>query len=157
MNDLKPFKHGEEGTHSACNKHNIGKSVCCECSGRGDCGDEAMTYTEKILAEFDEKFPRMFAGSAGQYNQNGDTRPYYNDNVKAFFATSIQQAVAEDRARVMEELDQQVMWYNLNNQIPESELSKGQEHWDMIRKAIKDSLQEVQSRIQNSLNKPTTL
>ena len=72
-------------------------------------------------------------------------------------AVKIHQAVAEDRARVMEELDQQVMWYNTNNQIPESELSKGQEHWDMIRKAIKDSLQEVQSRIKNSLNKPTTL
>jgi len=70
---------------------------------------------------------------------------------------ALEEVVAEDRARVMEELDQQVMWYNLNNQIPESELSKGQEHWDMIRKAIKDSLQEVQSRIQNSLDKPETL
>jgi len=39
MNDLKPFKHGEESTHGVCHKHNIGyKSACCECSGRGDCG-----------------------------------------------------------------------------------------------------------------------
>lgn len=40
MNDLKPFKHGEEGTHAVCNKHNIGgQSVCCECSGKTDCSD----------------------------------------------------------------------------------------------------------------------
>lgn len=40
MNDLQDFKHGEEGTHSVCNKHNIGgKSVCCECTGKTDCSD----------------------------------------------------------------------------------------------------------------------
>jgi len=52
MNDLKPFKHGEEGTHSVCNKHNIGgKSICCECSGKADCGDEPMKkLNEKIDA-----------------------------------------------------------------------------------------------------------
>jgi len=44
MTDKKPFKHGEEGTHSVCNKHNIGgKSVCCECSGKAGCGDDLMT------------------------------------------------------------------------------------------------------------------
>jgi len=44
MTDSKPFNHGEEGTHSVCDKHNIGgKSVCCECSGGVGCGDKAMT------------------------------------------------------------------------------------------------------------------
>ena len=40
MNDTIQWKHGEEGTHSVCNKHNIGgKSVCCECSKKDDCGE----------------------------------------------------------------------------------------------------------------------
>jgi len=52
MNDSKPFKHGEEGTHNVCNKHNIGgKSVCCECSGKDDCGDEPMKPSEIFEGE----------------------------------------------------------------------------------------------------------
>ena len=44
MPDPKPFQHGEEGTHSVCNKHSIGgKSVCCECSGKAGCGDDPKT------------------------------------------------------------------------------------------------------------------
>jgi len=47
MSDLKPFKHGEENTHSVCNKHNTGgKSVCCDCSGKDDCGYESMKPSE---------------------------------------------------------------------------------------------------------------
>lgn len=38
MNDLQPFKHGEEGTHAVCNKHHIdGEAGCCECTGKTDC------------------------------------------------------------------------------------------------------------------------
>jgi len=49
MTDTKPFNHGEEGTHSVCNKHNIGgKSVCCECSGEVGCGDEPMKTKPNI-------------------------------------------------------------------------------------------------------------
>ena len=39
MNDLMPFVHGEEGTHSACPAQmaRLGGGVpCCECSGH-DC------------------------------------------------------------------------------------------------------------------------
>lgn len=36
MNDLKPFEHGQEGTHGACqemlDKHG-GKTKCCACTG----------------------------------------------------------------------------------------------------------------------------
>lgn len=42
MNDLKPFKHGDEGTHAICNKHmaELGwKAGCCECAGKTDCED----------------------------------------------------------------------------------------------------------------------
>lgn len=45
-----------------------------------------------IEEKFDEKFPRMFAGSAGQYNKNGDTRPYYNNNVKQFIREEISES-----------------------------------------------------------------
>ena len=40
--DLEPFKHGEEGTHSVCNKHFAefgGEARCCECSKKTDCGN----------------------------------------------------------------------------------------------------------------------
>lgn len=40
MNDLKPFKHGEEGTHSCCNarlKKEGGKAMCCYCNPHKDC------------------------------------------------------------------------------------------------------------------------
>lgn len=36
MNDLKPFEHGSEGTHRACQEiieKYGGKAVCCECNG----------------------------------------------------------------------------------------------------------------------------
>jgi len=55
----------------------------------------------------------------------------------------IHQALAEDRKRVVDILDQEVMWYNTNNQIPDSELGKSEEHWDMLRKIVRDSLEEV--------------
>jgi len=53
MNDLKPFNHGEEGTHSVCSKHNIGgKSVCCECSGEVGCGDDPMKSKQNASEHF---------------------------------------------------------------------------------------------------------
>ena len=44
---------------------------------------------------------------------------------------------------IVEALEQEVMWYNTNNQIPNTELSKGDKHWEMIKKVVKNSLQEV--------------
>jgi len=59
MNDLKPFQHGEEGTHSVCYKHSVGgNSVCCKCTGKDDCGDEPMSYKEKQF-EWAEERARM--------------------------------------------------------------------------------------------------
>lgn len=40
MSDLKPFVHGEEGTHSACNtrlKEDGGKARCCSCVPHDGC------------------------------------------------------------------------------------------------------------------------
>jgi len=97
MNDLKPFKHGEEGTHSVCNKHNIGgKSVCCECSGKDDCGEMTMTDTEKILAEFDSLYEEQkeildipVCCTEEDCLCNKDT---VWEHLKSFLATSIAQA-----------------------------------------------------------------
>jgi len=107
MTDTKPFNHGEEGTHSVCNKHNIGgKSICCKCSGKVGCGDEPMIHTDKILEEFDEKFPPVEC-SAHERTSSAlcicEDLPDINaENVaiKSFLADSIHQAVAEERARV---------------------------------------------------------
>jgi len=100
MNDLKPFKHGEEGTHSVCNKHNIGgKSVCCECSEEVGCGDITMTYTQKILEEFDEKFGYLLdmADVRVHLGNPEKTEIAFKEVLKIFLATKIHQAVAEER------------------------------------------------------------
>lgn len=68
-----------------------------------------MSHTKTQLQnndkEFDEKFPRMFAGTAGQYNENGDVRPYYNDDVKIFLhssSTKIIEAYTKDIIEMIE-------------------------------------------------------
>lgn len=40
MSDLKPFKHGSEGTHSACDARieaEGGKATCCYCNPHEGC------------------------------------------------------------------------------------------------------------------------
>jgi len=42
MDDLKPFVHGQEGTHWACQnrmKKEGGKATCCECKPHKGCDD----------------------------------------------------------------------------------------------------------------------
>jgi hypothetical protein len=51
----------------------------------------------------------------------------------------------------VEIVDDRCNWYNTNNQIPESELSKGDEHWEMIQNVVKDSLAEVNQRIKDDI------
>jgi len=47
MNDLQPFRHGEEGTHSVCgNRLNLegALSHCCICQPHDDCNlNESLT------------------------------------------------------------------------------------------------------------------
>lgn len=53
------FKHGEEGTHYVCNKHNIGgKSVCCGCYPKDDCSNEPEK--KDVWELFDERFTDNF-------------------------------------------------------------------------------------------------
>ena len=57
-----------------------------------------MTNTDKILEEFDEMFGR--AGSSGSFKGIRD------DGIKAFLSTSIHQALAEERERVVAVLNE---------------------------------------------------
>jgi len=71
-----------------------------------------MTYTEKILAEYDKKFPCIETecdnnGSMVGYDREGDAEQQQCQHCferrlpqKAFLTESIAQAIAEERARV---------------------------------------------------------
>ena len=55
MNDLKPFEHGEEGTHGACDemiKKYGGKAKCCECEGH-KCKEQSWEKKFDKLELFD--------------------------------------------------------------------------------------------------------
>lgn len=59
--DLKPFKHGEEGTHYACEERMVKyeeMTPCCGCSGHNCPPQEQEEYMTKkqILAEFKESW-----------------------------------------------------------------------------------------------------
>ena len=118
MNDLKPFQHGEDGTHSVCNKHNIGyKSACCECSGRGDCREMTMKPKQD---DWEKDFQTLFGKPPMERNGKFN---YTQGHVKAFIqdlvdvereniSTSIDQAVAEERARLRAEIENMKKKYN---------------------------------------------
>ena len=51
MNDLKPFEHGSEGTHSACParlQKEGGKTQCCECVPHEDCESMKDNFNQKV-------------------------------------------------------------------------------------------------------------
>ena len=91
MNDTKPFKHGEEGTHWVCNKHNIGgKSVCCECSKKDDCGETNTIAT--IMNELKQR---------RDWNNPEEVEIWFEKKLREVKA----EAVAEERARVRWEME----------------------------------------------------
>lgn len=50
MDDLKPFRHNEKGTHSVCDKHLEelgGKGECCVCEKK-DCSQKPREWEKKI-------------------------------------------------------------------------------------------------------------
>lgn len=73
MNDLKLFKHGDEGTHSVCNKHNMGdKSVCCECTGKTDCSNSPLN--KQHMNDWHEKFNKRFVSFYDEEEHEVDVR-----------------------------------------------------------------------------------
>lgn len=65
MNDRKPFKHGQEGTHGCCNKRlkeEGGKARCCMCVPHKECEiqnlgteEEKSMHLDQFLKNFDFK------------------------------------------------------------------------------------------------------
>jgi len=96
----------------------------------------------------------LFAG-----DEPGEEDVHVYEEFKEFLTQALtaerEAGAREERERILEELDQLVIWYNTNNQIPDSELKKEEEHWEMIKKTIKDSLREVQSNLIKVLTRPT--
>ena len=72
MNDLKPFKHADEGegsTHSVCQnrlKKEGGKATCCHCNPHENCGNSVNLPNSKITESqesgggWGEEFDRLF-------------------------------------------------------------------------------------------------
>lgn len=97
MSDLQPFRHGEEGTHAICNKHNIGgKSVCCECSGRTDCSDTAASSEGGWEERIDLLWSRAHI-------------PEYADDAKTVIEALIHRTIAADRKEREGELRKAIM------------------------------------------------
>jgi len=71
-----------------------------------------MTYTEKILEGFNEKFEWTdFSGDIGTHILAKKTSSYATEEterneLRTFLSSSIQQAVAEERARVIKEIQE---------------------------------------------------
>jgi len=61
-----------------------------------------MTNTEKMLEEFEERYAN--AGIIGD-RKFKEYLPHTFQDIKAFISTSIQQAIAEERARVREMIE----------------------------------------------------
>ena len=103
MNDLKPFNHGEEGTHSVCNKHNIGgKSVCCECAGKTDCSN--MTPLQKEIVETAERIVIDYANLSGRESEH---RAEFREKVISHLCQSFirfAHSVIEQRTSKLEQL-----------------------------------------------------
>lgn len=53
---------------------------------------------------------------------------------------------------VVDIVDDECTWYNTNNQIPDSELGKSEEHWIMLQKLVRASLKDVGERIKKDVS-----
>ena len=63
-----------------------------------------MTYTEKVLEEFDEKFGALLDMLEKLYGGNPEEMTTFKEALKSFLSTSIHQAIAEERERVWAEI-----------------------------------------------------
>lgn len=72
MNDLKPFKHGEEGTHYVCQEVlelKGGKATCCGCSGHKCKKPKPMKRIKKECKNCKSEAGKWIAV---EYRKNGD-------------------------------------------------------------------------------------
>jgi len=61
-----------------------------------------MTYTEKVLAEFEEKFGALLDMLEKLYGGNPEEMTTFKEALKSFLSTSIHQARAEERSKAWE-------------------------------------------------------
>ena len=96
MNDLKQFKHGEEGTHYVCPKHNIGgKSLCCHCTNKTDCS----ALAEQKEESWEDELERL------QLTDDGIDRFCCSKNyLKFFIQTQKDISYKEGRKSVLDEI-----------------------------------------------------
>ena len=69
----------------------------------------------------------------------------------AWLRTALTEAHQAGIDEAVEIVDDRHTWYNTNNKIPDSELSKGDEHFEMIQNVVKGSLAEVNQRIKDDI------
>lgn len=105
MNDSNKFKHGDEGTHSVCNKRSAnegGKSRCCYCVPHEGC--ESMTNSSDCKCKhdgcnerrllFDSYCPSHLPGTEVPESTNNDTSSTpHSSEPKIFVWPSIFRAI----------------------------------------------------------------
>jgi len=108
------------------------------------------SFTTPTLEEMKEKIIRILLKQKYITDQgidyNGEKDVALNE-ILALIATAKREALRE----ASEIVEDECVWYNANNQIPDTELGKEEEHWQMLRKIVKDSLGEVNGRIQEAI------
>jgi len=145
MTDTKPFNHGEEGTHSVCNKHNIGgKSICCKCSGEVGCGESRNLWEDqKAWNEAHKHADELVYKNNAIYSAIYYPPIRFMERATTVIADSIHQAVAEERERVRGEIEATPATLNVEN----NNSQQIYENWG--RQAMK-------KQILSALDKPLT-
>ena len=109
-----------------------------------------MTHTEKILEEFRDTFLKDESSLGLHYLMTtGAIKKFELEKIESFLATSIQQALAEDRERVGAKIDRMIA--DELSAKPADEVEKTAE-WYKV-----SGLQELKRDILSSLDKPLTL
>lgn len=115
---------------------------------------------EEIVKEFREKYKDLEKDAREflEYKCNQEQKTRYVV-VKEYglkgFEDFLRQALTSHTNPVLQGVvdivDDNCTWYNTNNQIPNSELGKSDEHWEMLQKLVRDSLKDVGERIKKDV------
>lgn len=62
-------------------------------------------------------------------------------------ANYVHQELQKAREKLLQEIYDEFNWLNTNNAIPDSELGKGDLHWEMLQKISSDTRRELQARL----------
>lgn len=109
------------------------------------------------MTELEEMFERY---SAYRYNdfitagrsEEGNNK-YREEMMEWYIKEATKQVQSDLLKEVLHIIEQEVMWYNTNNHIPDSELKENDKHWEKLQKIVKDSLKEVGENINKDIKK----